>query len=80
MASLTRDKPEHDLEASFYGPSSLPCWYLALPCATITWSFHQTKNFLRQSISPDIVFFALYSCLAGYDHQPLRPNNDDGLS
>lgn len=65
MTSPT-DEPELDLELSFYGPGSLACWYLALLCVIITWSFHPTKNFLRLSLSPDIVFFALYACLAAY--------------
>jgi hypothetical protein len=60
------DDPKPDLQTSFYGPGSLSCWYLALLCVIITWTFHPTKNFLRLSISPDVLFFATYACLAAY--------------
>ena len=49
-----------DLKAFFYGPGSLWCWYLALLCIVITWTVHPTKNFRRLSLSPDVVFVALY--------------------
>jgi len=62
--SSTSDTPAYDLQTSFYGPGALSTWYLALLCMLITWLFHPTKRFPRLSLSADVVFYALYACLA----------------
>ncbi|KAK4450552.1 hypothetical protein QBC34DRAFT_402850 [Podospora aff. communis PSN243] len=53
-----------DLETALYGPGTLLGWYLTLLCVLITWIFHPSKSFPKLSLSPDVVFYSLYACIA----------------
>lgn len=64
MSTNNTIPPEFDPQTSLYGPGALSCWYHTLLCVLITWTTHPTHSFNHLGITPDLVVFALYPCIA----------------